>query len=59
MGQGAMFTLKDSRFTLGIRKKFFNVSMVRNWNKLPRQAVDFTTLEVLKTSLDGALNNEV
>ncbi|PKU46592.1 hypothetical protein llap_3083 [Limosa lapponica baueri] len=51
------FKLKDSRFRLDTRKKFFTVRVVRNWHKLPRKAVDAPSLEVFKTRLDGDLSN--
>ncbi|KFR01604.1 hypothetical protein N306_14097, partial [Opisthocomus hoazin] len=47
------------RFTLGIRKKFFTMLVVRHWNRLPREAVDSPSLEVFKARLDGALSNLV
>ncbi|KFZ56213.1 hypothetical protein N321_14034, partial [Antrostomus carolinensis] len=40
-----------------IRKKFFTVRVVRHWNRLPREAVDAPSLEVLKARLDEALSN--
>ncbi|KAK4826475.1 hypothetical protein QYF61_009471 [Mycteria americana] len=53
------FKLKDGRFRLGIRKKFFTVRVVRHWNRLPREAVDAPSLEVFKARLDGALSKLV
>jgi len=53
------FKLKEGLFRLGIRKKFFTMSMVRCWNRLPREAVDAPSLEVFKARLDGALSNRV
>jgi len=49
------FKLKEGRFRLDIRKKFFTMRMMRHWNRLPREAVGATSLEVL----DGALSNLV
>ncbi|KFP22808.1 hypothetical protein Z169_04309, partial [Egretta garzetta] len=53
------YKLKDRRFRLHIRKKFFTMRVVRHWNRLPRQAVDAPSLEVFKARLDGALSNLV
>ena len=49
--------MKEKRFRLDIRGKFFTTRVVRCWNRLPREAVDAPSLEVLKTRLDGALGN--
>jgi len=51
--------LKDCRFRLDIRKKFFTVRVVRHRNRLPREVVDAPSLEVFKDGLDGALSNLV
>ncbi|GAB0176436.1 hypothetical protein GRJ2_000108800 [Grus japonensis] len=56
---GKGFKLKEGRFRLGIRKKFFTVMVVRHWNRLPREAVEAPSLEVFKARLDGALGNLV
>ncbi|KGL96496.1 hypothetical protein N301_11876, partial [Charadrius vociferus] len=53
------FKLKEGRFRLDIRKKFFTVRVVRHWNRLPREAVDAPSLEVFKARLDGALSSLV
>ncbi|KFR08704.1 hypothetical protein Y956_01083, partial [Nipponia nippon] len=53
------FKLKEGRFRLDIRKKFFTVRVVRHWHRLPREAVDDPSLEVFKARLDGALSNLV
>ncbi|KFZ50233.1 hypothetical protein N338_03346, partial [Podiceps cristatus] len=53
------FKLKEGRFRFDIRKKFFPMRVVRHWNRLPREAVDAPSLEVLKARLDGALRNLV
>jgi len=51
--------LKEGRFQLDIRKKLFTMRVVKHWNRLPREAVDAPSLEVLKARLNGALSNLV
>jgi len=51
--------LKDGRFRLDIRKKFFPMRVVKHWNRLPREAVDAPSLAVCKARLDGALSDPV
>ncbi|KFV05751.1 hypothetical protein N340_07964, partial [Tauraco erythrolophus] len=53
------FKLKEGRFTLDIRKKFFPLRVVKHWNRLPREVVDAPSLEVFKARLDEALGNLV
>ena len=57
--QGKSYKLKKGRFRLDIRGKFFIMRVVRCWNRLPREAVDALSLEVLKAGLDGALGSLV
>jgi len=51
--------LKEGRFRLDIRKKFFTLRVVRHRNKLPKEAVDASSREGFKARLDGALSNLV
>ena len=60
IGQGGNGSkLKEGRFRLDIRKKFFTMRVVKHWNRLPREAVTARSLEVFKARLDGALSNMV
>lgn len=57
--RGNSFQLKEGKFRLDLRKKFFTVSVVGHRNKLPREAVDVPSLEVFKGRQDDTLNNLV
>ena len=57
--RGNTFKLKESRFRLDMRKKFFTVRMVRHRNRSPREVVAAPSLEGYKARLDGALSNLV
>jgi len=57
--RGSGFKLKEGRFRLDVRGKFFPRSAVRCWHGLPREVVDAPSLEVFKAGLDGALGSLV
>ena len=44
---------------LDVRGKFFTMRVVRCWDRLSREAVDFLSLEVFKARLDGVLGSLV
>jgi len=51
--------VREGRFRLDVRKKFFMVRVVKYWSRLLIVVVDATSLETLKARLDGALSNLV
>ena len=57
--RGNGFKLRQWRFRLVIRKKFFTQRVVTHWNRLPKEAVDAPSLEAFKARLDVALGSVV
>jgi len=53
--KGNSFKLRQGRFRLDIRRKFFIQRMVMHWNRLLKEAVDALSLEAFKARLDVAL----
>jgi len=51
--------MKEGRFRLDKRKKFFTLRVVRPWPRLPREAVAAPSLAGFKVRLDGAWSNLV
>jgi len=57
--RGNGFKLRQGRFRLDIRKKFFTQRVVIHWNRLPKEVVDAPSLEAVEARLDVALGSLV
>ena len=55
--RGNGFKLRQGRFRLDIRRKFFTQKVVTQWNRLPKEVLD--ALEAFKARPDVALGSLV
>ncbi|GAB0180875.1 hypothetical protein GRJ2_000552800 [Grus japonensis] len=49
--------LEHRKFHFNMRKNFFTVRVTEHWDRLPREAVEFPSLEIFKTCLNTILCN--
>jgi len=47
--------LKHKKLRLNMRKNFFILRVMEQWNRLPREVVDSPSLEIFKTCLNKVL----
>jgi len=57
--RGNCFKLRQGRFRVDIRRKFFTQTVVTHWNRLPKEVVDAPSLKAFKAKLDVALGSLV
>jgi len=53
------FKLREGRFRLDRRKRFYTMRVVKHYNRLAREAVEAPSLETFKVRLHGALSHLV
>jgi len=54
-----LYKLHQRRFSLHIRKKFSTESVIKHWNRPPREVVESPCVKVVKEHVDVALMHMV
>ena len=49
--------MEHRKFCINMRKNFFTVRVTEHWDRLPREAVESPSLEILETRLEAYLCN--
>ena len=49
--------MEHRKFLTNMRKNFFMVRVTEHWNRLPREVVESSSLEIFKARLDAYLGN--
>jgi len=57
--RGNNFKLRQGRFSLDIRRKFFMLKVVMHWYRLPKEVGEAPWLDALKARLHVALDSLV
>jgi len=57
--RGNGLKLRQRRFRLDVRRKFFTQRVMMHWNRLPKEVADAPSPETLKARLDVALGSLV